>query len=60
MHNAAYTSIRVILASFILAACTPDPGLEGWCEKLKNKAKSEWTAEEIKKYTNECIGLSKD
>jgi hypothetical protein len=61
MHHPAKTITSVLLALFILVACTPpDPGVEGWCEKLKDKPKSEWKAEEIKKYTNECIGLSED
>ena len=58
MRMTVKSGVRVLLASFILVACTADSGSERWCENLKDKPKVEWTAEEVKVFTNYCIGQS--
>lgn len=38
-----------------LSGCAPEVGTEKWCEQLKAKDKSEWTAEEAKDFAKHCI-----
>jgi PBP1b-binding outer membrane lipoprotein LpoB len=46
----------IIIASIVLlSACSPEPGTEKWCAKMKEKPKSEWTASEAGTYTKNCL-----
>ena len=48
--------ISVLLATIaLLVACSPEIGSEQWCENLKEKPKSDWTATEAKDYTKHCL-----
>ncbi len=51
----ARATVLATIASFIIAACSPEVGSEEWCNNLKKKAKMEWTAEEAKNFTKHCI-----
>ena len=48
--------ILFFVGSFLLAGCDPEMGSDDWCEVLRDKTKVEWTAEEVKGFTNYCIG----
>ena len=51
-------SISVIVAFTLLAlltACSPEVGSEKWCSKMKEKAKTDWTANEISDYAKHCV-----
>lgn len=47
--------IVISLSAFLLAACTPEVGSDGWCSDMKEKPKGDWTAIEAKDYTKHCI-----
>jgi len=38
-----------------LAACSAEVGSDKWCEKLEQKSKGEWTANEAADYAKHCI-----
>lgn len=39
----------------LLGACSPEVGSEAWCEDMKQKAKGDWTANEVGDYAKHCI-----
>ncbi len=45
----------LILATFMLAACTAEIGSEEWCSDMKEKSKGDWTATEAKDFGKHCI-----
>ena len=47
--------IVVVTACWLLSACSPEIGSEKWCKNLEEKPKGEWTANEAKDYTKNCI-----
>ena len=47
--------ITLVLAVFLLTACSPKIGSEDWCADMKEKDKGEWTATEAKDFTKHCI-----
>ncbi len=51
-------SFRIVLVTMLiswLAACTPEVGSPEWCEKMKEKDKGDWTANEAKDYMKYCV-----
>ena len=42
----------VLLFAF---ACAPEVGSKDWCAKLKEKAKGDWSANEVMDYAKHCI-----
>ncbi len=55
IRRIARATVLATIASFIIAACSPEVGSEEWCNDLKKKPKMEWTAEEAKNFTKHCI-----
>lgn len=55
------TVIRIgMIAAFgllltLVTACAPEVGSKEWCEKMDQKPKGEWTANEASEYTKSCI-----
>ena len=48
------------LLVLVLQACSP-VGSEGWCKKMNDKPKGEWTMEETGQYTKYCVlGMNPD
>jgi len=45
----------IVLAGLFLVACEPEIGSEAWCEKMDDKAKGDWTANEAGEYAKSCI-----
>ncbi|MEP0203874.1 MAG: DUF3012 domain-containing protein [Halioglobus sp.] len=47
----------LIAASLIvlLSACSAEPGSERWCAQMKEKSKSDWTADEGLTYGKHCL-----
>jgi len=43
------------LATALLTACSPEPGSEKWCEKIGDKPKGDWTANEATEYAKSCL-----
>lgn len=44
-----------LFACLFFTACSPEVGSDEWCEKMKEKPKSEWTAGEAKDYAEHCL-----
>jgi hypothetical protein len=44
-----------LFACLSFTACSPEVGSDEWCEKMKEKPKSEWTADEAKDYAKHCL-----
>ena len=38
-----------------LFACTPEVGSEAWCEKMAEKPKGDWSANEAADYAKHCL-----
>ena len=56
--NVLRKSVTIVcLVSLIvfLSACAPATGSDEWCEALKQKPKSDWTAGEAGDYTKYCL-----
>jgi hypothetical protein len=43
-----------LLLAFV-TGCAPEVGSEAWCNKLKEKPKGEWTANEAGDYAKHCL-----
>jgi len=50
-------TVLVLALVFLLglAGCAPEVGSEGWCEKMKEKDKAKWTAEDAANFAKHCI-----
>lgn len=53
-------SVIVVLSLALLAGCAPEVGSKKWCEKLAEKPKGDWTANEAKDYAKHCLLRSDD
>ncbi len=49
------TFALTLVISIGLVACAPEIGSKEWCEDLKQKPKSDWTAYEAKKFAKSCV-----
>ena len=48
--------IAMAIAALVLAAgCADEPGSEGWCEAMKAKSKSDWSADDAVTFTKHCV-----
>lgn len=47
------TAAILVLAAVV--ACAPEPGTEAWCNKMIEKPKGEWTANEAADYAKYCV-----
>lgn len=48
----------LILMSLLLLCCTacaPEVGSDAWCEKMQDKPKGDWTANEAGDFAKHCI-----
>jgi hypothetical protein len=48
-------SLTWLCAVFLLTACSPEVGSTAWCEAMDEKAKGDWTANELADYTRHCV-----
>jgi len=56
MRIASRPGLMLLSASLLLIGCSPEVGSDAWCKELRDKSKVEWTAEEVKGFTNYCVG----
>jgi hypothetical protein len=49
------TAFAVLLLVSLFSGCAPEPGSKQWCEKMEDKAKGDWTANEAKTFAKHCI-----
>ena len=47
--------LALAVLAVALAACAPEPGSEAWCEKMKDKPKGDWTANEATEFAKSCL-----
>lgn len=45
----------VLAAVSVAAGCSPSVGSKEWCDEMKKKEKSQWTAQEAADFTKHCI-----
>ena len=53
-------NLMLLAAPLVLTACSPVVGSDAWCEELRDTPKVEWTAEEVKGFTNYCVGRNRE
>jgi hypothetical protein len=44
-----------LMAAAMLSACAPEVGSKAWCEKMQQKTKGDWTANEATDYAKSCL-----
>jgi len=49
------TFALTLVTSIGLTACAPEIGSKKWCEDLKQKPKSDWTAYDAKEFAKSCV-----
>ncbi|MEZ5560100.1 MAG: DUF3012 domain-containing protein [Pseudomonadales bacterium] len=54
MKHAALLAATIAL-SLTLSGCAPEVGSPRWCEKMEDKPKGDWTANEAGEYAKSCI-----
>ncbi len=45
----------LLVALGCLASCSPQVGSEGWCQKMKEKSKGDWTSNEAADFAKHCL-----
>ena len=45
---------------FLLGGCEPEVGSDEWCERMVDKPKGDWTANEAAEFAKSCIFKSYD
>ena len=48
-------AVALALSALALQGCSPEVGSKEWCVELKEKAKGDWTANEVKDFAKHCI-----
>ena len=50
-------SLMITLAIMVaaLTGCSPEVGSKAWCEKMAEKPKGDWTANEAADYASNCL-----
>jgi len=44
-----------LIFSLGITACSPQVGSDAWCEKMKEKDKAKWSAEDAGNFAKHCI-----
>ena len=47
--------LTFIISFSLLSACAPEVGSEKWCSQMKEKAKGDWSANEVTDFAKHCI-----
>ena len=47
--------LAILICVFIVVGCAPGIGTVAWCEKMDEKPKGDWSANEAKEYAKNCI-----
>ncbi len=53
-------SLLLLLVGLGIVGCSPEVGSESWCERMDEKAKGDWSANEAGEYAKNCVFRSKD
>jgi hypothetical protein len=49
------TTCTLLLVALFFTACSPEPGTEAWCNKIKEKPKGDWSANDAGTFTEHCL-----
>ena len=56
MINNTVTRLTLLASiALLLSACSPEVGSVPWCEKLAEKPKGDWSANEATNYAKHCL-----
>ena len=47
--------MALVLLVGLFCACSPEVGSEKWCEKMEDKPKGDWSANEAADYAKHCL-----
>ena len=47
--------LLVLVAVSGVAACSPAVGSKEWCDAMKKKEKTQWTAQEVADFAKHCV-----
>lgn len=53
--NKSIRLLTLLICLTLLSACAPEVGSEKWCVQMKEKAKGDWTANEVADFAKNCI-----
>ena len=45
----------LVLLAPLLMSCSPEPGSEAWCHRMKDTPKSDWSIHDAATYAQYCI-----
>ena len=45
----------LFVLAMLATACAPETGSKAWCEKMDEKSKGDWTANEAAEYAKSCL-----
>ncbi len=48
-------TIFALLIALSFSGCSAEPGTKAWCDAMKQKPKSEWTADNAGTFTKYCL-----
>jgi len=54
MRN-TWIALFVLLLSLSQSGCAPEVGSKKWCERIEDKPKGDWTANEAKAFAKYCV-----
>jgi len=49
------TACAALLVVLSVTACSPEPGTQAWCNKIKEKPQGEWTANDAGAFAKHCL-----
>jgi len=49
------TICTALLVALSFAACSPEPGTEAWCNKIKDKPQGDWSANDASIFAKHCL-----
>ena len=55
LKKVAANLMLLALALPFMSGCSPEVGSDAWCADMKEKPKADWTAGELKDFTQHCI-----
>jgi hypothetical protein len=55
MKNLFKHATLALVLAFAVVGCAPEVGSEAWCNKLKEKPKGDWTANEAGDFAKHCL-----
>lgn len=55
MNRTLIATAAMLALTALLAGCAPEVGSERWCEKMGEKPKGDWTANEATDFAKFCV-----